>query len=160
MRSFRTIFNALVCCALLVGCGDDEVIYSGDVTIRTAADVEAFRVYTHITGSLKVQSESLESFSLGLLEKVDGDVWVWPNTLLTTFRLGSLSKIGGNMLIRENTRLYIFNLNSLNEIGGNLGVAHNPSLPMCRGEDLRDAVGLAHIGGSVEITNNGGSGGC
>ena len=146
---------------LLVGCGSGGGIYEGDVVIASQEDLERYDNYSEVTGSVKfTQSDTLESFNWSALVTVQGDLWVWDNTKLTSFSLGSLTAVGGGVLIRENDLLTSFNLNQLTQVGGNLGVAHNPVLPECRAEGLMTSVGESNIGGSVDLTNNQGSGGC
>jgi hypothetical protein len=87
--------------AAQLAAGDDPsggLIYEGDVTIRTQADVAALKPYSRIRGALVIESDDLTSFSLPFLRVVDDYVHVESRSLTSLSGLSSLVACGGLML--------------------------------------------------------------
>jgi len=105
-----------------------QSIWRGDYTIRYPSDLEAFRAYTSITGSLSIENSYLTS--------LEG--------------LESLTKIGGGLIIHDNNSLTsLEGLNNIISVGGRLQIYDNNSLT-----SLQALKNIASVGWDLQIYNN------
>jgi hypothetical protein len=66
------------------------LVYEGDVTVRTQADLDALKPYSRIRGALVIESDALTSVSLPFLRMVDDYVHIEGRSLTSLSGLGSL----------------------------------------------------------------------
>jgi len=109
--------------------GDAAVVCpSGEVTIKSAADLRRIAGCTTISGNLVVDSASISGFR----------------------GLEALSTITGSLLVSDNAELTSFvGLNALTALGGDLRISYNKQLV-----EVDALAGLTQIAGSVQIRAN------
>ncbi len=100
-------------------------VLEGDLYIATAADAEAARGYSEITGNLLVDPRYCGVLELPNLVRVGGDVnasgssssteVTWPN--LTVLRLANLESIGGEIMVYLTMALVETDFRSLESVG-------------------------------------------
>jgi hypothetical protein len=131
------------------------LVLDGDARITTAADVEALREFSEITGSLEVatsepldvglpqlrhvggdlraESTKLRRFSAPRLESLDGVIWFYLNHEMIELDLRNLSQVGTRVFIHRNLGLRALQLEALVNVDGMEGVeiSGNLALPDC-----------------------------
>lgn len=156
----------------------------GNVTLSEVYwidDLTGLDALNHVGGDLGVGNAYLTSTAgLGSLSAVDGDLTLaFLDGLTDIDTLTTLSAVGGNLTVRYNDALpNIDGLSGVTSIGGRLFIERNESLltvsglrgteniagdfiiedntalPTSDAEALRDAIGIANIGGTVTISGN------
>jgi hypothetical protein len=139
------------------GVVDNGIIYNGNVTFTTQAQVDAWPpCYSIINGNLIIKNAGISSITkLNKIVQVTGNVTIQSTRLLSLSGLNSLTTIGGDLfIVKNNARLASLNgLHHLTSLGGNLQLTMNTKLTNCCAiHDLLNTPG--GIGGSVSISNN------
>ena len=136
----------------------EGTVYDGDLTLDSAADVDAARVYSRITGcltldvaagevllpnllslgSLHAQSSSITRLSLPNVRSIDGELWIYLNGDLTELDLRHLEEVAGRLYIHRNialTDLQLISLRSVQgsttKLDGDSEITGNINLPAC-----------------------------
>lgn len=125
-----------------------------DVTVRTAAEVEALAEITEIQGSLTVESvgeDGPREVVLPALRKVTGRVLLGRDDRLTTVAMPELTEVGGELQLGGGgaTRLRTLAFPKLVEIGGTFTLWNNPA--MTAWPSLPE---LARVGGDFLVLSN------
>ena len=133
-------------------------VYDGDLALDSAADVDAARVYSRITGcltldvaagevllpnllslgSLHAQSSSITRLSLPNVRSIDGELWIYLNGKLAELDLRHLEEVAGRLYIHRNialTDLQLISLRSVQgsttKLDGDSEITGNINLPAC-----------------------------
>jgi hypothetical protein len=131
------------------------LVLDGDARITTAADVEALREFSEITGSLELvtsepldvglpqlrhvggdlraDSTQLRRFSAPGLESLDGALWFYLNHEMVELDLRNLTQVETRVFIHRNLTLRVLQLEALVSVDGMEGVeiSGNLALPDC-----------------------------
>ncbi len=151
-------------------------VYTGDVTINTAADLAIFANVVQIVGNLNVNSTTLPNLGgLANLQQVTGTIHIASNASMTSLMgLGALTTVGGTLNLDSNAALTsIAALSSLTSVGGQLRLYNNTALASLAGlqklvtigggldleygsalTQVDDLSSLQTIGGALEVYNN------
>jgi len=127
-------------------------VFTGDLTLSTQADVDAFS-YTEITGSLRIvdAQEITNLDGLSSLISVGGELAILDGAVLPNLDgLNSLTSVDGGVAILGNAVLpNLDGLSGLSSVGGGLVISGNASL-----DNLDSLPGVTSLGGSLEISGN------
>ncbi len=98
--------------------------FEGDFLITRAADVEALRTFSEVTGSLIVSSTEALDVTLPDLVSIGGDVNV-DSTEIVRLALPNLKAIGGELWLYLNLALLEIDVRSLESLGTRVYVHRN-----------------------------------
>ena len=112
-------------------------VISGNLTLRSAADIEAFRCAKRITGNLKLELDNdIKVLVLPWLEKVEGNLWLEAGAYFDKARLTKLHTIGGKITLYNRNRNAHWWLPAL--------TSHNGTLEVVAGVS-NDLTGFDHL---------------
>ncbi len=127
-------------------------IFNGNVDLATQSEVEAFgdNDYTEITGSLRIETNSILSLStLSTLTIIGNDLWIRGTSLSNLNGLQNITSIGDELRISDNLNLQnIDGLNSTSSVNGHLFIENNSSL-----ENIDGLINITSVN-LLLITNN------
>jgi hypothetical protein len=148
------------------GCPDGDLVWEGNYSATTSADISALFGYSEIHGDLILSGEELTNLDgLECLKNIDGSLfmgwvswaWDWYSSDCEQFGDGgtgivdvagllNLSSISGSLVISGNDNISdIDGLNSLETVGGQLQITFNSSLGDVSGLNSLQTVG-SHVG--------------
>lgn len=118
------------------------MIYEGDYTIRTQADLDALKPYSRVRGALVIQSDELTSLSLPFLRQVDDYLHVEGRSLTSLAGLGSLVACRSFSLEA---------CDALTDLTGLGRLAETQELNIQNCQNLTALTGLAALTGEIDL---------
>ena len=124
-----------------------ESIFTGDLSISSAADATAAQAYTEVTGTLYVWNGAVD---LPRLHKVGGDLSA-ASSQIVSFRAPNLTTIGGQLYFYLNFSLLELDLRSLVSVGKRAWVYRNIVLVSLRLDAFTTAGELVSIQDNLKL---------
>lgn len=136
---------------------EEEIIFSGDVSLRTQQQVNEFGAnsYSTINGYLYIGDPNYSDINdlspLANITSVEGRLVIFDNYVLTNIEgLSNITSVGGDIYIAHNLVLTnLQGLRSINSVEGTLDFTSNPSLT-----NLDGLSNLTSAKGDLKIVNN------
>src|SRR5688572_25806820 len=133
---------------------DDVILFLGDVTLSTQAEVDAFN-YTYVTGTLTISGNDITNLdALSALTEVGALIITQNGSLTNVNGLSALQASGGSSwpavnILNNPVLTNLDGLSSLTSVGGPITISDNASL-----ETINGFSGLSSISYGLRISNN------
>lgn len=128
---------------------DDVILFLGDVTLSTQAEVDAFN-YTYVTGTLTISGNDITNLdALSALTEVGALIITQNGSLTNANGLSALSQVGGVYILNNPVLTNLDGFSSLTSMFGPITIRDNASL-----ETINGFSGLSSITFGLRISNN------
>ena len=128
---------------------DDVILFLGDVTLSTQAEVDAFN-YTYVTGALTISGNDITNLdALSALIEVGALIITQNGSLTNVNGLSALTAVGYIIINQNGSLTNVNGLSALSNVGGSINILNNPVLT-----NLDGFSSITSMNGSITISDN------
>ena len=129
---------------------DDVILFLGDVTLSTQAEVDAFN-YTYVTGALTISGNDITNLdALSALTEVGALIITHNGSLTNVNGLSALTAVGFITINQNGGLTNVNGLSALSNVGGSINILNNPVLTNLDGFSSITSMN----DGSITISDN------